>query len=356
MNIESIEIEKLRLDPKNPRLPKSIDREEFSMLRYIAEKYSIEELMMSIGENGFFLGEPIIAIRDKDKYIVIEGNRRLTAVKLLSNPGLINRPTFQQIAEEAKQEPPVELPVVVFDSRELVTNYLGHRHITGVKSWSSFAKARYLFSLYCIQLGQGKEKDESIRAVARIIGSRRDYVLRILGSLAVCKIIENNNYFDFENVGEHNLPFSVFYTAFQRSEIREYVGYPDFFSDDNESVNLDNLKNLTEWFCVKKPGGGTVLVNPGNLENLANILDDEKARVELENGASIDEAIMFTGTYIDEFSKGLHTIKRGLSQLNYRVAEIEFDDDLDSLIRDVLRQVRNLRDSWNNKKSNEGDL
>jgi len=356
MNIESIEVNQLQLDPQNPRLPVSINRSEESMLKYIAEKYSIEELMMSIGENGFFPGEPLIAVKNGNNYIVIEGNRRLTAVKLLNNPVLIDRGSIKKIVESACTPPPTSLPVVVFEKREKVIHYLGHRHITGVKAWSSFSKARYLSELYTSQLVTQDDKDLALRAVARVIGNRKDYVLRILGCLNVTRVIEEQNYFDFDNVGEHNFPFSVFYTAFQKAEIREYVDYPDFLTEDNLNLNINNLKNLTEWICVKRKGRGTVLGNPGNLVKLARILDNEEACSEIEQGASIEEAFIYTGSYYEEFSIGLHEIKRGLSKLNSKVAEIEYDDDLNAQIELILNQARVLKVSWNNKKVQEEDL
>ena len=84
--IKEIEIERLKLDPKNPRLPESIARDQLSMLDYIAESTSIEELMDAIAENDFFPGEPIIVIPDGKDFVVVEGNRRLSAVILLNNP------------------------------------------------------------------------------------------------------------------------------------------------------------------------------------------------------------------------------------------------------------------------------
>jgi ParB-like chromosome segregation protein Spo0J len=87
--IREIAVDDLYLDERNPRLPTSTGRQQKEMLLYIARNTSITELMSAIAENGYFPGEPIIVIpRSEGGYWTVEGNRRLTAVKLLLDPSL----------------------------------------------------------------------------------------------------------------------------------------------------------------------------------------------------------------------------------------------------------------------------
>jgi hypothetical protein len=39
------------------------------------------------------------------------------------------------------------LPCIIFDRKEQIMQYLGYRHVTGIKSWSVASKAKYLYSL-----------------------------------------------------------------------------------------------------------------------------------------------------------------------------------------------------------------
>ena len=87
--IEFITVDKLELDPENPRLPESTARRQKDMLQYIARETSIEELMGAIGKNNYFPGEPLVAIKVRNIHRVVEGNRRLTALRLLQNPELV---------------------------------------------------------------------------------------------------------------------------------------------------------------------------------------------------------------------------------------------------------------------------
>ena len=87
--IEWIKVDKLKLDIHNPRLPLSYqEKSENEIIEWMLLDASIVELMLSIGQNSFFSGEVLLVIQDNTNYIVVEGNRRLTAVKVLNNKNL----------------------------------------------------------------------------------------------------------------------------------------------------------------------------------------------------------------------------------------------------------------------------
>lgn len=149
--IQYIPLEQLEFDPQNPRIPATvIKRGEQAVLEWMLDDASILELMGSIGEQGYFAGEPLLVVQspDQSKYTVIEGNRRLTAAKLLLNPNdaPARKVSIQKFSDEAKQKP-VNLPVLIYDKREDIINYLSYRHITGIKQWDTLAKAKYLGQL-----------------------------------------------------------------------------------------------------------------------------------------------------------------------------------------------------------------
>ena len=49
---------------------------------------AVDELALSISENGFYRHEPVYAAKESGKNFVIAGNRRLAAVKLLRDDAL----------------------------------------------------------------------------------------------------------------------------------------------------------------------------------------------------------------------------------------------------------------------------
>src|SRR5271165_5999267 len=87
-----IELDKLLLDAKNPRLAELGIPETaspFDLLKALWDEVAVEEVAMSIAYSGYFEHEPLfVEETDDGKYVVIEGNRRLAAVKLLVDASL----------------------------------------------------------------------------------------------------------------------------------------------------------------------------------------------------------------------------------------------------------------------------
>ena len=76
----------LLLDPENPRLPEDLQgADQPELLRYLNDETVLEEIIRSLNDNGFFEHEPLIAYEDDELegYVVLEGNRRLAALKVL---------------------------------------------------------------------------------------------------------------------------------------------------------------------------------------------------------------------------------------------------------------------------------
>ncbi len=91
-NISNIPLTDLLLDKQNPRIHQNISEKitQVNLARFIYDNFGIGDLKDSILKNGYFNVEPMMVIPKKDaedkhtgKYIVVEGNRRLTTVKIL---------------------------------------------------------------------------------------------------------------------------------------------------------------------------------------------------------------------------------------------------------------------------------
>ena len=143
----------LRLDPQNPRLPENIQSlTDVEILKYIAQAYEPIAIGRSIVHFGYFLSEPLIVISDippSEFYIVLEGNRRLTALRLLQDPGLAEGldDESEWISLAAQNNVPDEIPVIIANRREDVAPIIGFRHISGIEPWDPYQKARFIANL-----------------------------------------------------------------------------------------------------------------------------------------------------------------------------------------------------------------
>jgi hypothetical protein len=74
--IVSVPLERLHLDPENPRLPLSVQRGEKDILNFIATTTAIEDLVNAIATNDFFPGEPLVVVphsKRQGHFTVVEG-------------------------------------------------------------------------------------------------------------------------------------------------------------------------------------------------------------------------------------------------------------------------------------------
>lgn len=143
-------VTRLKLDPRNPRIPDS--ETEFSqrdLIRELLEHDRVEKLAKDIAEHGYFIVESLIAVEDEDgKLVVVEGNRRLAALKLLLNPEMA--PTekaiksFRKISASVDKDSIKKINVVVAPSRQSALIYIRNKHTQlGFEKWSPVMQAKF---------------------------------------------------------------------------------------------------------------------------------------------------------------------------------------------------------------------
>ena len=89
--IKLLPVSDLAFDLKNPRLAEFdiVDREA-DIIKVLWDTMDVQELVLSIAASGYFKHEPVIVCRERGRNVVIEGNRRLAAVKLMLRPRIRN--------------------------------------------------------------------------------------------------------------------------------------------------------------------------------------------------------------------------------------------------------------------------
>ena len=158
MHAKSLKIDSLDLDLENPRITLATDQRD-AMQKIIAEqKVKLVNLAESIAVRGFSPMDRCLVLRSDraNKFIVLEGNRRILCAKLLKNPSLIHTFTmpdaFRKRLEKASQKfdsKNVE-PVDCFEvaDRTEGNEWIRQRHSgedagRGIVNWSSIAGSRF---------------------------------------------------------------------------------------------------------------------------------------------------------------------------------------------------------------------
>lgn len=351
-DIQSIRLSFLDLDTKNPRLPVSVGRSPEEMINHIALTTSIEDLMSAIAENGFFPGEPLVAVEEDGRYVVVEGNRRLTAVKLLHDPSLCDRPSSRmlELAKSVahKLDTLEYLPVITRKTREEILPYLGFRHITGVKQWEPLAKARYIEQLFDVLDPSGTPEQRYLN-VARAIGSRKDHIKRSLDALAVYRLMEEKDFYNIDGLNEESIKFSILSTALADDRIGKYVGIskPDNYGDalpchpilDGSVLQKQNIEELTRWLFERDENGKTKVGESRNLRELSAVVDSPKALQSFKNGASLQVAYQLTTDISKDFLELLYKAETALIEAAGIVATIDYDKNAHDVARRISKNI-----------------
>jgi len=285
--VQHLAVSDLAFDPENPRLPATVDgRDEAQVFAWMLVDESLTELIGSIGAQGYFPGEPVLVAPNAESglpWVVVEGNRRLAAVKLLANPDRapVRQQTVERLAQEAAFRPD-HLPALAFERRDDILDYLGYRHITGVKEWDPLAKARYLEQL--LRRAQARGATLTDQQMARRIGSRADYVRLLREGLGVYDHVVERDFYGIEGVTEDAINFSVLTTALSYENIAGFVGADEDAETGEwpEELHDENLRDVVDWMFRRGADGKTVLGESRNLGQLAAVVKSSEAAGKLK--------------------------------------------------------------------------
>lgn len=287
----------LDFDPKNPRFYRLRgESSDEKVVEEMLDDEGVQDLMSSIGQQGYFPGEPLLVVPSQDgRYIVVEGNRRLTAVKLLNGQLVAPRRRSRSVAlivGEARQRP-TELPCIAYETREEVLRYLGFRHITGIKEWDALSKARYLADLRDTFYGE-LPRAEQLGTIAKEIGSRADVVGKLLLGLELFERAEQDKFFLRNNLNPEAIDFSYVTTAIGYRNITSWLGYHDGVVDGSGEVIPENLDRLFYWMFVPQANARTVIGETRRLKELAAVVGSgDGLRVLMETG-NLADAYLYT--------------------------------------------------------------
>ena len=351
-------VDDLVFDPHNPRLPTSksgIDDEE--VYRYMLNECNVIDLLLSITTQGYFEGEPLLITKSLDhpgKYEVLEGNRRLAAINLLLKPSLapVKKDSVQEIVKTGEHFP-TQVPVLIYESRDEILEYLGYRHITGVEEWNSLAKAKYLFQLK--ELYPELKYNDVLKKLAKLIGSRADYVHRLLAGHRVYKKIEDNSFYNIPGLSEESFQFSLLTTALSYSNISKFIGISSEKEEEVDSeINEGNLKNLSEW-VFKETEGKTRLGESRNLKTLNAVVVEPRALNAFKDGRPLQEAGLLTdepgvifSSSIQQAMKRIRDAKDQSHQVpEPKAADLDNLKDIVFIARELYGIVRDKLDTKN---------
>ena len=140
------------LDPLNPRIPPTDEQlDQNSLIAELVNHDKVYELARNIANNGYYPVESIIVMKESNKTIVIEGNRRVAALKLLIAPEAAPAdliPKFRALSNKTDINKIKTIKVVFAPNRQAVAPLLMSKHTKPqVDPWKPLMKGRFYHGL-----------------------------------------------------------------------------------------------------------------------------------------------------------------------------------------------------------------
>lgn len=294
----------LDFDPDNPRFAGQLmSKTQNDIQKHIfGDPHYASELVDSFLTNGYIDYEPLVVKRKDDRFIVVEGNRRVAAIKeIRSHPDKYH----------GRKSDLDLIPVLIFPDRpdEQQQNemraYLGVRHLLGFRQWPPVSKAVFLENASKTKGGLDLVIKETRLTKAEV---RRFLVPYRLLQRAGVSLPQGE---DFWVLGE----------ALQRAGIKKFLQ----LEVDPKALSIIgyNKKNLSlllnDLYGPKKGTGGRdvdarVVFDTRDLSRLSRVLESDKATSVLRAGKPLEEAEIYVDTREQSMSR-LSKVTKSLALL-----------------------------------------
>lgn len=143
-----LSVASLLLDPQNPRIPPSeVERDQRALVEELIEHDDALDLAKDIADDGYSPVELLIAVVDDGKTYVLEGNRRLAALKVLLTPELAPASMLKKVkllSQRADGTAISKVRVLIAPSRTAAAPLIMKRHTRDqIKGWKPVMQARF---------------------------------------------------------------------------------------------------------------------------------------------------------------------------------------------------------------------
>lgn len=330
--------EYLAFDVENPRYSSAVltpTATDSNVIEELVQKADLRELVESIASNGYIDIEPLIVMEEKARgvYLVLEGNRRLAAIRLLKDPKLAERcgiplPPMTPEAESTLLEVTVYAVADRIDARE----FIGFKHINGPHRWDALAKGRFAAQWYRRDRDQGV----TVKDIARQLGDRHDTVKRLVNGIFLLDQAREKRVFTIEGRFPSGRPFafSHLYTALTRPGFQDYLGLPTDWRQREPQIDpvpeerLSNLHQILIWLYGSKDEDIPPIVKTQNphVKQLNEVLQKPLARKTLIARNDLREAYELVHTPRDQFETALLNAHQHAEEALSKVSAFGGDD------------------------------
>ncbi len=359
--IKLIRLDNLLLDKKNPRIHQTIsdDITQLNLAEFIYKNFGINDLKDSILKNGYFPVEPMVVIPTNDgtdKYIVVEGNRRLTTIKILCEEEYRNKAVSLGRRDDFKASDELidklkKIPCVIAENRDSVNAYLGVRHLGGVIRWEPLAQSKYVYNQILIEKSKSENKlvSHAIDKFVEETNNKKSDVLSHFYKYCIYQYMQKLIEDDRSIRASIDNKFSLLEVALGKSgrtSIAKYIGiesYSRLNPEDYESIIPESKEKetirLINWvFSENPPIKESRQIN----EYLKPILKNPVSTKAFEEGEDKEAALLLSDSFDNIIRKSCNSIHKSLThiQQNWDKTQPESREELRGIYKaNVLDKI-----------------
>lgn len=356
--IVHISIDKLRLDPDNPRFAEYItDRStQKDIVNLIVRQFGVDDVLSSISVSGYFSAEPLVCRENGNGiYTVVEGNRRLAAMLILSddergNDHAKRREKYKLIHADHGSPAFNPAPAIVFterDSQDTLLSYLGVRHIVSTKEWDSYAKATWVSRAL---ENSGLNLDD----IAEMIGDTRGTIQRMLMGFRFVDQLKTEGQFSPQNSlrkgrgSNTEFPFSWIYTALGYEPVKKFIGI-DQNPENRTPIPLEKLDNaglvVRTMFGDSSRGITPAIEDSRQIPDLAKAFANPEKIAYLRQGKNIKEIERITQPLDELLGNALIEVLGHLREVTGRLSDEDIDQHTASQLLRTASSIKKQADA-----------
>jgi len=338
---ERVEIENLLFDPDNPRLSEDLARDQQKIFRFLVDDIGVEDLLNSMAASGVIEGDPMIARRAEaaGKFYVIEGNRRLAALKLL-NGGKIGdgqtEPSLPAVSPEAAETLKKATIQLDWDPQKLEA-YLGYKHVTAAREWAPEAKAKFV-----LKHSGDDFSDENLSRFAQRFGTKLPTLRRWLVAYLTLQQATRVDKFKPEDAPSKRY-FGTFYTLLGSQEVQKFLGLQSGILTPNPvpESNLEQLGEFIGWVI----GTNKVppILNSRSQQKLDFVLASPNALQYFRAKRNLDGALLYTEFNSGQIAEKLRNAAYTIEECLPKVFDVKDDLKVISAIQDLEGAIEKLK-------------
>lgn len=149
-DVRVVPVDKLQLDTSNFRFGDTAISDESMAFNFLFEEYDGIDLARKLLREGYTTNELPLVVEERDAYVVLEANRRVSTLRALRDPSLVPkfRKPLEQLIKRHQAEAdalPDEVHVMLSSTRESAAPILARLHIgQDKKKWGLDEQARFV--------------------------------------------------------------------------------------------------------------------------------------------------------------------------------------------------------------------